>query len=251
MTTKTETVLDVIHSCRAMRRLETRDVPDELVEELIDAAIRAPSGCNTQDQRFVIVRDPDVKRALAEVVQKSIRWMETVLQVRSNALRAGGAMSDEEHAAYARTWKAVEYLAEHVEDCPVVIAACVEPEEELGAAFRSGAAFKAAVSEYGVAGALRFAGAARRIADRGACADIYPAIQNLLLAARAMGLGATMTTPQFMVPPGEVEEILGLPKGVMLAALIPVGYPKGRFGPVRRKPLEEYIYHDRYGNKAA
>lgn len=251
MTTKTETVLEVIHSCRAMRRLETQEVPDELVEELIDAAIRAPSGCNTQDQRFVVVRDPDVKRALAEAVRKSIRWMQKVLEVRSNALRASGAMSDEEHAAGERAWKAVEYLAEHFEDSPVVIAACVEPEEQLGAAFRSGAAFKAAIFEYGVTGALRFTGSAGRIADRGACADIYPAVQNLLLAARAIGLGATMTTPQFMMPPGEVEEILGLPKGVMLAALIPIGYPKGRFGPVRRKPLEEYIYHDQYGKGTA
>ena len=65
-------------------------------------------------------------------------------------------MSEEEHAAYARTWKAVEYLAAHVEDCPVVIAACVEPEEQLGEAFRSGTAFKAAISEFGAAGALRF-----------------------------------------------------------------------------------------------
>lgn len=251
MTTKTEGVLEVIHSCRAMRRLEPRDVPDELVEELIDAAIRAPSGCNTQDQRFVIVRDPDVKRALAELVQASFSWMETVLEVRSNALRASGAMRDEELAANTRTWKAVEYLVEHVEECPVVIAACVEPEKELGAASRSSAAFKAAVAEYGVAGALRFAASAGNIADRVACADIYPAIQNLLLAARALGLGATMTTPQLWVPPGEVEKILGIPKGVMLAALIPVGYPKGRFGPVRRKPLEQFIFYDRYGNKTA
>lgn len=251
MTTKTETLLEVIHSCRAMRRLETQDVPDDVVEELIDAAIRAPSGCNTQDQRFVVVRDPDVKRALGEAVRKSIRWMEVVLRVRSNAMRASGTMSEEEHAAYARTWKAVEYLAAHVEDCPVVIAACVEPEEQLAEAFRSGAAFKAAFSEFGVAGALRFVLSAGRISDRGACADIYPAIQNLLLAARALGLGATMTTPQFMVPPGEVEEVLGLPEGVMLAALIPVGYPKGRFGPVSRRPLDEFIYYDQYGNKTA
>lgn len=251
MTTKTETVLDVIHSCRAMRRLETQDVPDDLVEELIDAAIRAPSGCNTQDQRFVVVRDPGMKRALAERVRMSIRWMKSVLDVRSNTLRASGALSEEEHAAYVRTWKAVEYLAEHFEDSPVVIAACVEPDEPLDAATRSGAALKAAVAEYGVAGALRFMASAGRLSDRGDCADIYPAIQNLLLAARALGLGATMTTPQIMGPPGDVEKILGLPKGVMLAGLIPVGYPRGRFGPVSRKPLEEFIYYDTYGNKTA
>lgn len=251
MTTMTESVLDVIHSCRAMRRLETREVPDELVEELIDAAIRAPSGCNTQDQRFVIVRDPAVKRALAERVRMSIRWMESVLEVRSNAMRASGEMSEEEHAAYARTWKAVLYLADHFEESPVVIAACVAPDQQLDAAIRSGASLRAAFSEYGPAGALRFLGSAGKLSDRGACADVYPAVQNLLLAARALGLGATMTTPQVMGPPGEVEKILGLPKGVILAGLIPVGYPKGRFGPVSRKPLEEFVFYDRYGNTAA
>src|SRR3984893_8096207 len=75
-------------------------------------------------------------------------------------------------------------------------------------------------------------------------ASIYPAVQNMLLAARALGLGATLTT-LYLQFEKEAEAALGLPSGVHSYALLPTGYPMGRFGPVRRVPLADVVYEDR------
>ena len=76
--------------------------------------------------------------------------------------------------------------------------------------------------------------------------SIYPAVQNMLLAARALGLGATLTT-LYLQFEKEAEAALGLPPGVRSYALIPIGYPMGRFGPVRRIALADVVYEDRWG----
>ena len=76
--------------------------------------------------------------------------------------------------------------------------------------------------------------------------SIYPAVQNMLLAARALGLGATLTT-LYLQFEKEAEAALGLPPDVYSYALLPIGYPMGRFGPVRRVPLPDIVYEDRWG----
>ncbi len=246
----TSEIFDVMHSCRAMRRLDTKDVSDETVLELLDAAIRAPSGGNAQNWRFVVVRDPDVKHALGEEVRKTITWMAAVNDERLRAGRATGAIPEEAEARDRRAFAAVNYLADHFDTTPVIICVCVEPDPTLNRAVRSRPAVKAAVAQYGVAGAARMGAAGSRLRERGMWASAYPAVQNILLAARAKGLGAVMTTPQILGPPGRVESVIGLPKNVRLAAVIAVGYPKGRFGPVRRRPVHEYVYRDHYGRAA-
>src|ERR1700732_3568315 len=77
-------------------------------------------------------------------------------------------------------------------------------------------------------------------------ASIYPAVQNMLLAARALGLGATLTT-LYLQFEKEAEAALGLPPNVHSYALLPIGYPMGRFGPVRRVALADVVYEDRWG----
>ena len=76
--------------------------------------------------------------------------------------------------------------------------------------------------------------------------SIYPAVQNMLLVARALGLGATLTT-LYLQFEKEAEAALGLPPGVHSYALLPIGYPMGRFGPVRRVALADVVYEDRWG----
>jgi nitroreductase len=76
--------------------------------------------------------------------------------------------------------------------------------------------------------------------------SIYPAVQNMLLAARALGLGATLTT-LYLNFEKEVEAVLGLPPDVHSYALLPIGYPMGRFGPVRRVPIADVVYEDQWG----
>jgi len=73
-----------------------------------------------------------------------------------------------------------------------------------------------------------------------------PAVQNMLLAARALGLGATLTTLHLQFEQ-EAEAALGLPPGVHSYALLPLGYPMGRFGPVRRVPLADVVYEEQWG----
>src|SRR5262249_59251581 len=78
---------------------------------------------------------------------------------------------------------------------------------------------------------------------RSSGASIYPAVQNMLLAVRALGLGATLTTRHLLYEK-EAEAALGLPPGVHSYAILPIGYPMGNLGPVGRRPLKEIVVHD-------
>src|SRR5690606_31584186 len=111
----------------------------------------------------------------------------------------------------------VVYLTEHINEAPVLIACCLVGD------------FAAAL------GLPKMSGA-----------SIYPAVQNMLLAARGLGLGATLTTRHLLFE-REVNEVLGLPEKAETFAIIPVGYPVGRFGPVSRLPVEQVTFLDRWG----
>jgi nitroreductase len=109
----------------------------------------------------------------------------------------------------------------------------------------SPATLAAAVRHFGIGGALKLLTNGTRTGAIAEGSTAYPAVQNLLLAARALGLGAVLTTPHFFVP-GAFEQVLGIPKTVTLAAIIPVGYPVGKFGPVTRPPATSVVSWDRY-----
>jgi nitroreductase len=121
--------------------------------------------------------------------------------------------SDKER--YSRQHKAVEYLTEHYADAPVWIVACLE-------------------------------GPPNRMAG----SSIYPAVQNMILATRALGLGTTLTT-RHMLFEKEADAALGLPAGVHSYAILPIGYPMGKFGPLGRGALSEFVYQDRWGQPYA
>jgi nitroreductase len=112
--------------------------------------------------------------------------------------------------------KAVEYLTEHFHEAPVWVVACIKHNNPLIPA------------------------------NRMAGASIYPAVQNMLLAARALGLGASLTTRHLLFEE-ETEKALELPEGVHSYAIIPIGYPIGNFGPVSRGDLRDFVSLDRIG----
>ena len=114
-----------------------------------------------------------------------------------------------------RQHSAVEYLTEHYHEAPVWIVACIDE---------------------GTARPTRWSGA-----------SIYPAVQNMLLAARALGLGCTLTTRHLLYE-RESEAAMGLPEGVHSYAILPIGYPMGRFGPVGRGKLSDIVFQDKWGN---
>jgi len=113
---------------------------------------------------------------------------------------------------FLRLLDAAEYLAAHIHDAPVWIIPCLEGGNPT----------------------------------RTSGSSIYPAVQNMLLAARALGLGATLTT-LYLQFEKEAEAVLGIPPGFHSYALLPIGHPMGRFGPVRRVALADVVYYDRWG----
>lgn len=201
---------EAMRTQRAVRRLRTDPVDDETVLSVIELALRAPTGSNGQTWEFVVVRDGDVKHQLARLNRQAYS-----VYRRFASGRARGDLKA------ARMLAAVQWQADHFENSPVIVVACLRGRPGL---FGTGRA-----SFY---------------------ASIYPAVQNLLLAARGLGLGATLTT----LPLWNrtlVRRTLGLPSSVTPCAVIPLGWPlRGGYGPTTRKSVEEVVHLDHYGNRA-
>ncbi len=199
---------EVIGTQRAMRRLKPDPVPEEYIKKIIWAATRAPSGGNRQGWRWLVVTDPASKKQIQEWYNEL--WSKAI----ASGYGVGAGLPEEERLSNERVMKSATYLAEHMHEVPVLIFAC----------------------------SLTGGG------DIVSGSSIYPAVQNLMLAARALGLGTALTT----VHRGrqqEIRQLLGIPDSVETAALIPVGWPKGKFGSGFRKPVEDVTYWERWGNK--
>jgi nitroreductase len=135
-------------------------------------------------------------------------------------------------------------MVSHLHETPALIFLGVKKDAMVAKALASPNTVAAAVRRLGAVGTARLLAGAGNAGSTGVLATAYPAAQNLLLAARALGLGAVLTTPH-LFHPGQYERILGLPSDVTLTCCIPVGYPKGRFGPVGRADVRTMISWDR------
>ena len=203
-------LFEVMYSTRAMRRLEARPVPEELLVKLIDAGNQGPSGSNRQAARWLVVRDPAQRKKLAELNRKAV-----MAYVQPGAGRPAD-LPHQDADKRARMLKAVLWQAEHLHEAPVLIVACLTfdaPPSPLAAARGGG--------------------------------SVWPQVQNVLLAARALGLGAAPTTLA-LSDRDAFRRVLELPPTVEAYCLIPVGYPKGKFGPVTRLPASETIRWDKW-----
>lgn len=194
-------VFEAIRTTRAMRRLDPgRDVPDDDLRLILDAARMAPSGGNSQPVRWLVVRDRGQRRHVGEIYRRVAR---------PSLLRTYEARARSDPAV-ARLLASSLHLADHMADAPVLLIPCAPR------------------------GLTRVEGA------------VYPAIQNLMLAARARGLGTTLTSLH-RDDEGAVKDALGIPEDVDTFALIPVGYPLGQWGEGTRKPLREITFWERWG----
>jgi nitroreductase len=221
-------IFDTIYSARALRKLKADPVPDALLERVLDAAIRAPSAGNAQNWAFVIVRDPDQKKKLGAVYRKG-----SEIAAAMYAARGRPAHMTEEQ--FTRMMTSGAYLWDHMSDAPVILIPCqrqplVPPRESLPPSLQP-------IYENEL-----------RYVERIRGASIYPAVQNIILACRALGLGTTITTNHIRCE-AEVRQILGLPDDVQTFAMMPIGFPLGKFGPVDRKPLSEVTYADTWGGR--
>jgi nitroreductase len=206
MPSETHDLFEIIATTRSMRRLKPEAVPAALIRKILDAGVSAPSGGNMQRWRFLVIHDPKIKQTIGAYYKRA--WDEVV----SPRYRTGEPAPGNTRESFARMLNAAQYLADHIHEAPVWIVPCLEGATPT----------------------------------RTSGSSIYPAVQNMLLAARALGLGATLTTLSLNFEK-EVEAALGLPDDMHSYAILPIGYPMGRFGPVRRVPLADVVYEDRWG----
>ena len=218
---------------RAMRRLRPDPVPGDLLDRLIQAAVWGPSGGNMQRFEYVVVTDPAVMARLAPL------WKRCVDAYLATTGKYAPAGMDE--AAYARMVAAIEYQRDHFAETPALIIPCYQfpaPRIEEEGLRRYAEALGAEATEHMGRVQERFAALAE-----GSC--VYPGVQNLLLAARGLGLAANITIWHLFLE-NEWKAALGIPDAMNTFAAIPVGWPRGRFGPVSRRPVEEVVHRDRW-----
>jgi nitroreductase len=203
---------DVLLTQRAVRKVRFDPVDDRIVLRCIELALKAPTGSNGQNWEFVVVKDRAVKAQLARTYRAA--W--SVYGGIGKRVKAG----DE---AMTKVLGAVEWQVRHFEDIPVLVVACLRgarvplvPPPPI-----------AASSYYG---------------------SIYPSVQNLLLAARAMGLGASLITLP-LLSTTLARRAMGLPISVHPTCVVPLGWPRGRYGPTTRRPVGDVVHLDRYGDQ--
>jgi len=200
-------VLEALHSTPARRYLKPDAIPEDVLWALLDAAIRGPSGGNSQGWGWVVVTDPAVKKQIADWYREG--W-NAAYGVRREAI-----MADESGMGLGRrNFLSADHLAAHLEEAPVWIIPVLE---------------NAAKSRSPRTGS-----------------SIYGAVQHLILAARAYGIGATLTS-LYAGHEDETKQLLGIPEEHLTMGLIPLGYPaQGRWAQPKRKPVDQVTYWDRW-----
>jgi nitroreductase len=216
-------LFEAIYTARALRRFKPDPVPDEVITKVLDAAIRAPSGSNQQSWLFVVVKDAGQRAKLGAIYKKGGGIMMSLYANRTRPPH----MAEEN---YQKLLASATYLVDHMADAPVLLVACLKQARGAGAPPDLPPELRAAMRA-----TVRLAGS-----------SIYPAVQNIILACRAFGLGTVLTTIHAYFE-DEVRQVLALPPEVSTYALMPIGYPRGKFGPVQRRPVAEVACLDRFG----
>jgi nitroreductase len=209
-------LLEGIATTRAIRRFRPDPVPDGDLSSILWHATRAPSGSNRQPVRYLVLRDGAHARAAKRLLGEAFRagWAD---KRRHDGYEEGsGAVED---SPKARMAAAMQHFVDHFEEIPVVVLACLQLGHYRADQLSSGA-------------------------------SVYPACQNLLLAARALGYGGVLTMWHFFVE-DRLRAELSIPDDMALAATIALGRPEGRHGPVRRRPLGDVVFDDAWGESAA
>lgn len=201
---------EALYTTRAMRRVKPDPIPDDVVASMMDAAIRAPSGGNTQNWRWMAVSDPDVRAQLGPLYREAHALLqETIYKGRREVAEAAG------DDGALRVMRSSQWLADNFEQVPL---------------------WMLAFSRNDPSGA-----------------SIYPAVWNLMLAARGHGVGTCLTTILGIFKQAETFEVLGVPqdKGWKMAAAVSAGYPLGTWGVAARAPAQQVTFADRWGQPVA
>jgi nitroreductase len=214
-------IYEAMRTLRAVRRLRPDPIPEDVLHRVLEAASWAPTGGNVQPWRVVVVRDPAKKARLQELY--AVRWHAYAAGHRAQLADALAKAPPEIGQKVERTLGAGDTLAENFATVPAILVFCFDP------------------------GAMAITDAEQPRPSVVGGASVYTAVENLLLACRAEGLGCVLTTLLCQSEP-EVRELLGIPDPWYTAAAVPVGYPVGRgHGPITRRPVEKLAFADSWG----
>lgn len=201
---------EAMQTQRAVRKVLPDDVDDEIVVRCIELALKAPTGSNGQNWEFMVVRDPEIKATFAR--QYRLIW---------KLYGGAGERLKGDDPAMAKVLGAVRWQVEHFEEIPVLVVPCLVGPTRL---------FPAPIAQSSHYG------------------SVYPSVQNLLLAARSVGLGASLITLPLWSQT-VARKALGLPFNVQPVCMVPLGWPRGRYGPTTRRPVGDVTHLDRFGNR--
>ncbi len=210
---------DGLMTTRALRRFTDEPVDDATVGAILRAAQQGPSGGNIQPWQFVVVTDPSTRGAVGELYARCYRRYESAM------LPTVPPFRDERDAdAWNRTLAASRHLAAHLGEAPVLVVVCMADID---------------LTLHDDDGPL----------DIGTTyASAYPAVQNLMLAARSFGLGSVLTTVVRIEQPA-LRALLAIPDSQQVIALVPIGHPTGRFGVAPRRPVAAVTHWNRWGDR--
>jgi nitroreductase len=206
-------LLEGLTTTRSIRRYTSDPVPDDVLRDIMFAATRAPSGSNRQPFRFVVLKDGPVAAEAKAIIGRGARTAWAAKRENEGYDEGSGNDPDSPKARMARS---MQRYVDNIADVPVLVLPCF----------------------------IRY-----RPANPTEGASVYPACQNLLLAARALGYGGVLTIWHAFVE-AELRVLLELPDDVAIAATITLGKPEGNHGPVRRVPMSELIYEGTWGTAA-
>ena len=199
---------EALYTTRAMRRVKPDPVPEDVQQRIMDAAVRAPSGGNTQAWRFLLVDDAAVIARLAPLYRTSVDFLwEHIYNDRLAAAEADPELPESKQMLAIQ--RSVEWAADNFAEYPLLLFAFTHSMDDGG--------------------------------------SIYPAVWSAMLAARAEGVGSSLTSI-LAVKGAEAAEILGVPdEGWKMSCCVPMGYPLGRWGVAARQPAHEVTFKNRWG----
>tara|TARA_X000000368_G_scaffold177641_1_gene140102 strand:- start:80 stop:742 length:663 start_codon:yes stop_codon:yes gene_type:complete len=206
-------VFEALYTTRAMRRVSEDPIPENILKQMVDAGIRAPSGSNRQGWKFILVTDAEIRNQLGDLYREAWDFYVKEFYGGTSDLGASNVNDDEKAEQVVRITKSATWLSENFHKVPAMFVV-LSRNDPTGS-------------------------------------SIFPAIWNLMLAGRAHGIGTCLTTVLGMFKPQKAFEILNIPsdKGWKIDAVVTAGYPLGKWGVAKRTPVDEVTYLNTWGNK--
>ena len=206
-------VFEALYTTRAMRRVSEDPIPDDVLKQMVDAGIRAPSGSNRQGWKFIVVTDQEIRNQLGDLYREAWDFYVKEFYGGTSDLGASNVLDDEKAKQVVRITKSATWLSENFHKVPAMFVV-LSRNDPTGS-------------------------------------SIFPAIWSLMLAGRAHGIGTCLTTVLGMFKPQKAFEILNIPvdKGWKIDAVITAGYPLGKWDVAKRNPVDQVTYLNTWGNE--